>query len=248
MKKLVVLTVLAILALSACVPLEDAAVVGSETQAPRIPEFTTENRWVIDVTETLSDEEIEDLNRTINAYERESGVEIAILMIKNCPDPQQYRNEVFNTWKLGKADKDNGLLILIVMDKRRTEVETGYGLEPVLPDVLVVRLQEQVSNPKFKEEKYGEGLLALVNSYIDTIEGKALEEVAKEDISIPTWVIIIIVVIAVLILLVIVATIGGEGYSSSSSGGWSSGGSGGGGSSGGGGGGSSGGGGGGSSW
>ncbi|MBX7057890.1 MAG: TPM domain-containing protein [Leptospirales bacterium] len=37
--------------------------------------------------------------------------------------------------RIGKRGKDNGLLVLPILDQRRVEIETGYGMEGDVPDV-----------------------------------------------------------------------------------------------------------------
>ena len=56
------------------------------------------------------------------------------------------------------------------MDQRRTEFETGYGLEGVLPDVVCYRIGMQELVPQFKEGRYGQGLINAVNRIQQTLE------------------------------------------------------------------------------
>ncbi|NLC57662.1 MAG: hypothetical protein GX774_12555, partial [Armatimonadetes bacterium] len=43
-------------------------------------------------------------------------------------EPKQFATALFNRWGIGKKGKDNGVLVLLVMEARRVEVETGYGI------------------------------------------------------------------------------------------------------------------------
>src|SRR5690606_9104099 len=79
--------------------------------------------------------------------------------------PKDYAHQLFNNWGVGKAGKDNGLLLLVVIDQRRIEVETGYGMEPVLPDAMVKNVQLVDMIPHFKEGNPNSGILKGVETY-----------------------------------------------------------------------------------
>ena len=160
---------------------------------------------------------------------------------------------------IGKAEKDNGVLILVAIQDREWRIEIGYGLEAYITDVESKRIAEEFLVPKFQEEKYGEGFADTVFVLVQEIpvvdenertstRGKyvydnSVEYYSEEDI--PVWVIILII-----IFVLAMVSVGGRLGGGRRGRGWGGGYSGGGGSSGGGGGGggSSGGGGSGGGW
>lgn len=95
--------------------------------------------------------------------------------------PKTFATELFNLWGIGQKDKDNGLLILMVMDERRVEFETGYGMEGILPDALCKRIQVEYMVPKFKQGDYDAGLSAGVNATLRAIENNT--RYARQDSS-----------------------------------------------------------------
>jgi len=49
--------------------------------------------------------------------------------------PKDYATKLFEQWKPGKEDKDNGIIVLLAFKpERRVEIEVGYGLEGLIPD------------------------------------------------------------------------------------------------------------------
>ena len=62
-----------------------------------------------------------------------------------------------NAWGVGKADKNNGALILVAIEDRKMSIQTGYGLEGVLPDAICKRIIEKEIKPSFKAGNYYEG-------------------------------------------------------------------------------------------
>ncbi len=92
--------------------------------------------------------------------EAETTAEVAVLTVRStAPLPaQQYAQEIFDRWKIGKKGKDNGVLVLLAVDDRKLWVATGYGVEGVLPDGKVGEIRDRVMLPAFRQSRYGEGI------------------------------------------------------------------------------------------
>lgn len=123
------------------------------------------------------------LNELIAGLERNATAQVAVVIVNSIGEdnPKEFATRLFNYWGIGQADKDNGLLIFTVMDQRRTEFETGYGLEGVLPDIICYRIGMQELAPYFGEGRYGEGLYAATARIRETLEDPAaLEEIRSE--------------------------------------------------------------------
>jgi uncharacterized membrane protein YgcG len=87
--------------------------------------------------------------------------------------PKAFATELFNTWGIGKADQDNGLLILVSRDERRVEIETGRGMSSILPDAQVAALIETVMVPRFRQEDYAGGIVQVTQRLADEIRNNA---------------------------------------------------------------------------
>lgn len=77
-------------------------------------------------------------------------------------DVNDFATRLFESWGIGKSDKDNGLLILISRGDRKAVFRTGYGMEGVLPDAVCGRLIRSVMAPYFKAGDYDGGTVAAV--------------------------------------------------------------------------------------
>ena len=99
--------------------------------------------------------------------EQNTSAEMFVVAIKSSGQlsAKDYATEIFNKWKIGKKSTDNGLLILLSVDERRIEVETGYGLEGLLPDSKIGRILDEHAVPLLKEGKYGEALFNLAQQF-----------------------------------------------------------------------------------
>ena len=120
------------------------------------------NTWVSDPDNNLSADTKNLLNNKIDAIKRNNSAEIAIVVLNSIGkvNPADFAVDLFNLWKIGLARENNGLLILLVMDQRRVEFKTGYGLEDILTDKECVDIQQQFMVPEFKRGDYNRGIVA----------------------------------------------------------------------------------------
>ncbi|HWP49248.1 MAG TPA: TPM domain-containing protein [Candidatus Limnocylindrales bacterium] len=118
--------------------------------------------WVSDFANVLTPQIREELNNLITDVEKQTTAEIAVVTVESTAPltPKQYATELLNRWKVGKKGKDNGVLILLAVKDRRIEIETGYGVEGILPDGKVGEIIRTYMVPYFKNNRWGEGLIA----------------------------------------------------------------------------------------
>jgi uncharacterized protein len=128
--------------------------------------------WVTDMANILSPETENQLNRMISELEATTGAEIAVVTVPTTApssNPKAFTTELFNHWGIGKAGTDNGVLFLTAVEERRVEVETGYGVEGVLPDAKVGNILKTQVTPRFREGDFEGGILAGTQGLIEAI-------------------------------------------------------------------------------
>eukprot|EP01050_Picozoa_sp_SAG11_P015110 SAG11_NODE_1927_length_4054_cov_4.221492_2_plen_110_part_00 len=59
-------------------------------------------------------------------------------------DRRQFCVDLFNLWGVGDRERNTGLLIAMIMKRRRLEIVTGDGLRPVLLDHWIKDMQMRV--------------------------------------------------------------------------------------------------------
>ncbi|PIN75027.1 hypothetical protein COV18_04685 [Candidatus Woesearchaeota archaeon CG10_big_fil_rev_8_21_14_0_10_37_12] len=120
--------------------------------------------FVNDFANILSSEDELRLSSLIDSIEKNTSVEIAIVIIPELTDKsiEEEGLAYLEGWGVGKKDKDNGIVIVIAPNDRKYRIETGYGMEGIIPDSISGRLGRDILVPAFREEKYGEGLYQLV--------------------------------------------------------------------------------------
>ncbi|MDO8785664.1 MAG: TPM domain-containing protein [Syntrophales bacterium] len=72
--------------------------------------------------------------------------------------PDDYANRLYSAWGIGKKGEDKGVLIFLAVKERKIRIETGYGVEGILPDGLVGEILDGYVTPYLKTGDYGKGL------------------------------------------------------------------------------------------
>lgn len=98
------------------------------------------------------------LDAIIAEVDEKTSAEIAVVAAESIApyDEKSYARLIFDSWKIGKKGKDNGVLVLVAVKERRWRIETGYGLEGILPDGRCGEIGRAYMVPLLKEGKYGE--------------------------------------------------------------------------------------------
>ena len=131
--------------------------------------------WVTDMAEILTDSTEAQLNQMIEQLEAQNGTELAVVTVPltaPAASPKEFTTELFNYWGIGKKEQDNGVLFLISVGDRRVEIETGYGIEGILPDAKVGRIIDTKIKPRFKQGDFDGGTLAGTKALVVALEGE----------------------------------------------------------------------------
>lgn len=106
--------------------------------------------------------------------ERETGAQVAVLTIPTLDGEvlEDYSLRVVETWKLGRAGKDDGVLVLVVRDDRKMRIEVGYGLEAVIPDVLARRVLDERMRPRFRDGDFDGGVRDATSTLAALVRGE----------------------------------------------------------------------------
>jgi len=129
---------------------------------------------VHDDAHILKQETIDALEQRLKVYEDSTSNQIAILTIQSLDGEvlEEYSLRVAEAWKLGKKEKDNGVLLLIAVDDHEMRIEVGHGLEGVLTDAHSNRIIRNEMTPHFRRSEFDEGVTAAVDAMIKAIGGE----------------------------------------------------------------------------
>jgi uncharacterized protein len=147
-----------------------AAAVAATSTALEVPFLSGR---VVDLAGLLTESEKQAIDQKLAAFEKKTGAQIAVLTIPSLEgEPlEDFSMRVVETWKLGGAERDDGVLLLVARDDRKMRLEVGYGLEDKLTDLASGRILDHVMRPLFREGKFGPGITAGVDAILGTLEG-----------------------------------------------------------------------------
>ena len=120
------------------------------------------NQPIIDQARILNEADIQQLNQKILSLYQQGKAQIGIIIVPTTGQEAifDYALRAGETWQLGSAKRDNGLLIAIAVNDRKIQILTGYGLEGVLPDLVLSRIIRNQMTPSFKQGQYAQGIAA----------------------------------------------------------------------------------------
>ena len=112
---------------------------------------------VNDIANVLTPDQRNTLERDIRAYEKQTGIEIALVTVPNINgyySIEEYAEKLFKKWGIGKAGANNGLLIVNAIQERKYRIEVGYGLEGIITDYDAGRIIQNEAIGQLKAGNY----------------------------------------------------------------------------------------------
>ena len=131
--------------------------------------------WVNDYAGVLSGVEKHVLNTQLSDLQQRSANQIFIALFSRLPENtylEDFTVKLYEKWRPGLAEQDNGILIAAFIQDRQIRIEVGYGLEDVVTDAQAGMIIRDVIAPEFKNSNYYGGLEAALKILIPAVEGK----------------------------------------------------------------------------
>ncbi len=159
------------------------------------------NRLVNDYVGIISADEANALERKLIAYNDSTSTQVSIVIIKelNGYEINDYAAQLANAWGIGQSTKNNGVLILVAMQERKTSIQTGYGMEGVLPDAICKRIIEYEIKPSFKNSDYYAGLDLATTAIFKFAKGEYKADHYKKGKKFPTSALVIAIIVLFLL-------------------------------------------------
>ena len=106
---------------------------------------------------------------------QKTGTAVVVATVPTVGDRvvDDYATRLYESWGIGKKGEDKGVLILLALKERRVRIETGYGVEGILPDGVVGEIIRLHVIPQLKQGDYGRGLLNAMTAVSDVIARNA---------------------------------------------------------------------------
>ena len=121
--------------------------------------------YVSDFAGVIGGANRQQLENYCGVVERSTGAQVALVTIPSLRgEPiEDVANTIFRAWGVGQKGKNEGILLLLAIQDRRSRLEVGYGLEPILPDGLSGSILREM-RPALRQQQYGEAMLAAAST------------------------------------------------------------------------------------
>lgn len=131
---------------------------------------------VIDRTASLTEAQRAALESKLATFEAQAGPQIVVLMINTAApeDITSYAQRVADTWKIGRRNVGDGLLVVVAKGDRQVRIEVAKALEGAVPDLAARQIIDNAIRPAFRANDYAGGLNAAVDQLMGRIRGEGL--------------------------------------------------------------------------
>ena len=140
-----------------------------------LPKVHLQNKmqYVCNPAGILSKAACDSIDSMLYALELQTGIETVVAVVPSIGEEDcfDFCHQLLNQWGVGKKDKNNGLVILLVTDQRCIQFYTGYGLEGVLPDAICKRIQTKYMIPYLKDGNWNAGMVAGLKATCQVLDG-----------------------------------------------------------------------------
>lgn len=190
------------------------------------------NSAVYDQAKVLSKEtikKIDKMNEEADNTDKKLKIGVYIMEDLDGKDLEDTTLEIARKWKIGDKDTNNGVLLFLAINDKKSRLEVSDNLATRLTDVQSKTILDNMK-PKLRSKDYDGAVLDAVKNITDANNGKKIKSDTRSSDTLQ----LVIIIVFILFVIVVIIGIGGDGSggsfigfsdgSSSSSGGGFSGG------------------------
>lgn len=167
-----------------------------------IPPKPTQQTSVYDYVNLLTPSQKSSLESKLIRYADSTSTQIVCIIIgsTNGEDISILGAEWGQKWGIGQKGEDNGILITLAKDDRKIDINTGYGIEYRITDLMSERIINRIMIPEFKAGNFYAGLDKGSDAIFEALNGEFKEDRKfgdKDSGHIPIFMIIIFILIII---------------------------------------------------
>lgn len=159
--------------------------IASARTVDQVPNVQVENRtrFVSDPDAYISPAQLAAADSIASHIRQATTAEVVAVIVKDMSgqDINDFARLLTDKWGIGKADTDNGLLLLISVDDRQAGIFTGRGVEGIITDARAGRIRRDLMNPQLQAGQYGNAIIAALTE-VERImtDPKAADEIRSK--------------------------------------------------------------------
>ncbi len=169
---------------------------------------------VYDEVGILSKEQQDLLNEKLIKFEDSTSTEIELIIIPSTKgeDVNFVAWQFGQTWKIGKKEVDNGIVLLVAVDDRTISIQQGRAVEKYLTAAVAGQIIDYLITPSFKNGDYYTGLDRGTTALMEAVQGQ-FKPIVKDHSGegLPSTGRILVIFFIVLFFLIIISKSGGGG-------------------------------------
>ena len=133
---------------------------------------------VSDYAGRLDEAQIQELSGLLKDYERQTSIEFVVVVVNNLDglSARNYATGIGDFWKIGKAGRNNGIVLLWAPNERAYALRVAEGLSADLSDAEATQITRQSLLPNFKRGDYYAGLKETVLATMEHVGVISWEE------------------------------------------------------------------------
>lgn len=169
-----------------------------------------ENSAVYDQAKVLSKDTIktiDKMNEEADNTDKKLKIGVYIMDHLNGKDVEDTSLEIARKWKIGDKDTNNGVLLFLAINDKKSRLEVSDNLATRLTDVQSKAILDNMK-PKLRNKDYDGAVLDAVKSITDANNGKKIKSDTKSS---DTLQLVIIIIGFILVVIVVIIGIGGDG-------------------------------------
>jgi uncharacterized protein len=132
--------------------------------------FTTPERtgWVTDQAGILDADTAAAIAEQLDEHRHKTGDEVVVVTLQDLQGAaiETWGNVLGESWGVGRADHDTGVLLIVAPNDRKVRIAVGYGLGNRISDSVAAMIIGDHIIPYFKQGDFAGGVKAGVNSIL----------------------------------------------------------------------------------
>lgn len=170
-----------------------------------IPPKPSVQTSLYDYINLLTPSQKTDLENKLVRYADSTSTQIVCIIIgtTNGEDITMLGAEWGQKWGIGQSGEDNGIVITLAKDDRKVDINTGYGIEYRITDMMSERIINRIMIPEFKTGNFYAGLDKGSDAIFAALNGEFKEDrdfSKKDGTKIPFFIIFIFIIIIIALI------------------------------------------------
>jgi uncharacterized protein len=123
-------------------------------------EFPKPTGWVNDFARVIDTDTQKRLATLCSEVDQKTHAQIAVVTVESAGGTPigDYARLLFNNWGIGHKEDNRGVLILLSLKDRMSNISVGYGFERLFPNDRVAKIVEGM-NPYLRQRNYSKAVL-----------------------------------------------------------------------------------------